>query len=256
MLTGRVRQWMCFITLAVVLVVNFLATALSLGGTATGELAREFDVLFLPAGYVFSIWGLIYLLAIAFSVYQALPRHRDERDLDRIGTAFCISNAANVLWLVFFHYRLTALSLVAMTVLLGALIYIFVLISPGETFGPGARLWLVHVPFGIYLGWVSVATVANVTQVLEIAGLSGGLFGDVGWTIVAFAVVVFLSWFMSVRFTNLPHAAVVIWALIGIAVEQSHVEPVALGAIVAAVLVALGFLGVLGLKRPCGPFVV
>ncbi len=256
MLKGAVRQWLCFFTLALVLLFNYLANALPLGGTATGELAREFDVLFLPAGYVFSIWGLIYLLAFAFSVYQALPRHRYEVDLDRIGTAFCISNVANVLWLVFFHYRLTVLSLVAMLVLLAALIYIFILISPGETFGPRARLWLVHVPFGIYLGWVSVATVANVTQVLYTAGLSGVLFGDVGWTMVTFAAVVLLSWFMSSRFLNLPHVAVVVWALIGIAVEQAEVEPVFIGAIVAAVLAALGFLALLWLRWPGRPMVV
>ncbi|MFP4643669.1 MAG: TspO/MBR family protein [Spirochaetales bacterium] len=256
MLTGAFRQWMCFITLAVVLLLNYLANALPLGGTTTGELAREFDVLFLPAGYVFSIWGLIYLLAIAFSVYQALPRHRYEPVLDRIGTAFCVSNAANGLWLVFFHYRLTAWSLVAMVVLLAALIYVFALVSPGQTFGPGARLWLVHVPFGIYLGWVSVATVANVTQVLELTGLSGVLFGDIGWTIVALTVVVLLSWFMSVRFINLPHAAVLVWALIGIAVEQADVEPVAVAAIVAAVLVTLGFVGMLWLTWPSRPIVV
>ena len=256
MLTGTIRQWMCFITLAVVLVFNYLANALPLGGTATGELAREFSVLFLPAGYVFSIWGLIYLLVIAFSVYQALPRNRYEPGLDRIGTAFCISNVANVLWLVFFHYRLTAWSLVAMVVLLAALIYIFVLISPGETFGPPARLWLVHVPFGVYLGWVSVATVANVTQVLEVAGLSGVIFGDIGWTISALVAVVLLSWFMSFRFTNLPHAGVLVWSLSGIAVEQAGVEPVAVGAIVAAALVALGFLGMLWLRWPSRPIVV
>ncbi len=113
-----------------------------------------------------------------------------------------------------------------------------------------------HVPFGIYLGWISVATVANVTQVLDIAGLSGVLFGNVGWTMVTFVAVVLLSWFMSLRFTNLPHAAVVVWALIGIAVEQQEVEPVAIGAIVAAVLVGLWFVAVLWLKWPSRPMII
>lgn len=249
MYTERLRQILCFVTLAIVLVVNYLANALPLGGNPTGELARSFDVLFLPAGYVFSIWGLIYLLLIAFTVFQAQLRHRYDRELDRIGTAFCYTNVANVLWLVFFHSELVILSLVAMIALLGLLIYIAVRLQISEQRGPGPRLWFVHVPFDIYLGWISVATVANATQVLSEAGLSGVILGDIGWTIVAFAAVVALSLFMSFRFSNIPHAAVLVWALVGIAVEQEGIPAVVWGASVSAVVIIAGLLIALLVKQ-------
>ncbi len=249
MLREGTRQLFCYITLIIALVVNALATLLPLGGIDTGELARSFDVLFLPAGYVFSIWGLIYIAVLAFTIFQGLGRHKFDRELDKIGTAFCWTNIANALWLIFFHYELIVLSLVPMLALLGLLIYITVRLNVGRERAPIPRLWFVHLPFGIYLGWISVATVANVTQVLSIAGLSGVLFGDVGWTIVTFVAVLALSLFMSFRLSNIPHAAVVVWALIGIAVEQSEVEVVAVAAIVTAVLVVLGLIAALFLKR-------
>lgn len=243
------RQLFCYITLIIALVVNALATMLPLGGVDTGELARSFDVLFLPAGYVFAIWGLIYLAVLGFTIFQGLGRHKADRELDRIGAAFCWTNIANALWLVFFHYELFVLSLVPMLALLGLLIYITVRLNIGGERAPLARLWFVHVPFGIYLGWISVATIANITQVLSLAGLSGVIFGDIGWTIVTFVAVLGLSLFMSFRLSNLPHAAVVVWALVGIAVEQSEVEVVSTAAIVTAALVTLGLIAALYLKR-------
>lgn len=249
MFRGKTRQILCFVTLAFALALNWMATALPLGGTSTGELANSFDVLFLPAGYVFSIWGVIYLAVLAFSLFQARIRHRDDADLDRIGSAFCWTNVANALWLFFFHYELLLLSFLTMLALLGLLVYIMCILHSADNQVPIWRLWFVHIPFGVYLGWISVATVANATQLLDRAGLSDVILTDVGWTLVTFALIVALSLFMSLRLTNLPHALVLIWALIGITVRQADVQPVVIGAWISVVLIALGWVFALVMKR-------
>ena len=74
-----VRQWINVLSLIAMVVVNALANILPLNGLNTGEISDRFEIYFVPAGYVFSIWGLIYLALAGFAVYQALPAQRTWR---------------------------------------------------------------------------------------------------------------------------------------------------------------------------------
>jgi len=160
--------------------VNGLANALPLNGQTTGEISDRFQVYFVPAGYVFSIWGLIYLGFTAFAVYQALPAQRDNPRLQRIGYLFALSCLANIAWLFLWHYEIFLLTLVAMVALLLLLVAIYLRLDINRVRVNRAERWLVHIPFSIYLGWITVATIANVTSVLDYLNWSGwGI--SLGW---------------------------------------------------------------------------
>jgi hypothetical protein len=132
-----------------------------------------FPVYFVPAGYVFSIWGVIYLLLIAFVVYQALPSQRENPLLRRIGYWFALTCAANSLWIFAWHWLIFPLTLVLMLILLCALINIYLITRRERENISRAETWLVQLPFSIYLGWISVATIANMTDFLYDAGWNG-----------------------------------------------------------------------------------
>lgn len=150
-----------------VIMVNALASALLINGRTTDEISDRFDTFFVPTGYVFSIWGLIYLALIGFAVYRALPGQRDNPRLRRVSYLFALSCAANVAWILLWHYERFPLTLVAMVALLTLLIGMYLRLDIGRTAVPAAERWLVRVPSSIYPGWITVATIGNVTQLLD-----------------------------------------------------------------------------------------
>jgi hypothetical protein len=234
-----VRVVLVVLAVIAVLVVNGLANALPLGGNTTGEIADRFDVYFVPAGYVFSIWGLIYLGLIAFAVYQALPAQRDDPHLRRIGYLVILTCIANVTWLFLWHYEYFAWSLVAMFALLASLIAIYLRLGIGKAEVSTAEKWLVHVPFSIYLGWVTVATIANVTSVLDYAGWNGWGLSEATWAVIMLTVGVVVAWAMALTRGDVAYLLVLIWAFTGIAVKHAGTALVAPAAWAAAALVAV-----------------
>ena len=119
------RQVVNVLAILLTIGINGLANALPLNGQTTGEISDRFQVYFVPVGYVFSIWGLIYLALIGFAVYQALPAQRENPRLRRVGALFELSCVANVAWLFLWHYEVFALTVVAMVTLLLSLIAIY-----------------------------------------------------------------------------------------------------------------------------------
>ena len=130
------RQGVNILAVLGLLLVNGLANSLPLNGLNTGEISDRFDVLFVPAGYVFSIWGLIYLGLIAFSIYQVMPAQRENPRLRSLGWLFALSCLANITWLFLWHYEYFVLTVVAMLVLLGSLIIIYQRLGIGRVKAP------------------------------------------------------------------------------------------------------------------------
>jgi hypothetical protein len=151
-------------------VVNGLANALPLNNKTTGELSDLYPNLFVPAGLTFAIWGLIYVLLAIFVIYQLIPSvRRDAQKVDfvqRIGLLFFISSIANIGWIFAWHYEIVPLSLVLMLILLGYLIAIYLRLNIGKSEATKSEKYLVHLPFSVYLGWITIATIANVTALL------------------------------------------------------------------------------------------
>jgi len=240
----RFRQTVNVVALLAMVAVNGLANALPLNEQTTGEISDRFDVYFVPAGYVFSIWGLIYLALVAFVIYQALPSQRENPRLRQVGYLFALSCVANVAWLFLWHYEVFALTMVAMVALLLLLIAIYLRLGIGRTSVPSAERWLVRVPFSIYLGWVTVATIANATSLLDYLNWSGWGISPEAWTVIMLMAATGIA--AAVAFTrgDVAYGLVIVWAFAGIAVKHAGVTVVSTTAWVMTAVV--GVVTVLG----------
>jgi hypothetical protein len=242
-----------FVVLAVVatLVVNTLADALPINGLGTGQISDKFKVFFVPAGYVFAIWGLIYLGLIAYAVYQALPSQRENPRLRSTAGAFIFSSVMNCAWIFLWHYELFGLTLLAMASLLVSLILIYVRLGIGRSSVSNGEKWAVRLPFSIYLGWITVATIANVTDVLDYVKWGGWGIAPQVWAVIMLAVAVIIAALMAFTRRDAGYLAVLVWAFIGIAVKFAGVMLVATSAWAAAGLVAALFVySLLAARKP------
>ncbi len=230
----KVRQALTLVSIVATIAVNTLANTLPINGQNTGEISDRFEIFFVPAGYVFSIWGLIYLGLIIFAIYQALPGQRTSLLQQRIAPAVWLAGAANIAWVFLWHYELFPLTLAAMLIILAALIYIFVQISSERKSMDTAQRWIVETVFAVYLGWISVATVANVSQVLYFFDWNGwGITGEI-WAMIMTAVAAVLGLLMLWREKSIAYALVLIWAFVGIALK--HGAQVGLAAWIGSVV--------------------
>ena len=213
------RQIAIIITTIITLTINGLANALPLNGLTTGEISDAFDTFFVPAGYVFSIWGLIYIGLIALTIFQALPAQRENPRLVQIGWWLVAGNLANAAWIFLWHYQLFALTLIAMLTLLISLLNIYVGLQKDNKSISLAERLSVDLPISIYLGWISVATIANISDVLSY--FNWGQFGlnASTWMLILLAVVSALAWAMSLRERDAAYLTVLLWALAGIGVK-------------------------------------
>jgi len=233
------RQVINVLAVVATIAINGLANALPLNGLTTGEISDRFDVYFVPAGYVFSIWGLIYLALIGFAVYQALPAQRENPRLRRVGYLFAVSCVANVAWLFLWHYERFLLTVVAMVTLLLSLIGIYLRLGIGRVRVPAAERWLVRVPFSIYLGWVTVATIANVTSLLDYVNWSGWGISPEAWTVIMLVAATGIASAVSLTRGDVAYMLVIVWAFAGIGVKHGGTPVVAIAAWAATAVVGV-----------------
>ena len=233
-------RWLSVVSFLLTIAVNGYASTGKINGTTTAEVSDSFDVLFVPAGYIFSIWGVIYLLLIAFLIYQFTTAQKDDPRFLAIAPYFVLSNLANGLWLILFHYQVHAFTILPMLLLLICLIQIYLKLQ--EKRGKGKAYYFMDLPFSIYLGWISVATIANMTQFLDFIGFSGWGIAPEIWLTIVLLVAVLLSWVMSRKFHDLAYVLVLIWAFIGIGVRFLANGIVMISSFTAAGFVLLIFL--------------
>jgi translocator protein len=222
-----------------VLAVNGLANVVPIAGRTTGEVSARFPTLVTPAGYAFGIWALIYVGLVAFVLFQArAPQHHNPR-LHAADPWFLLSCALNVAWLLAWHHMRVAESLLVMFVLLGSLIMVYRRLGIGRVPVSRAEHLAVRWPFSLYLGWITVATVANVAIALQAAGWGGWGIPFPVWALGVLAVLggVGLAVLLDRRDPVFP--LVLVWAAAAIAVAHRGVPVVAAGAgVVAVVLLA------------------
>ncbi len=225
---------------------NAAAVLLPLNGIATDEVSAMYPSAFTPAGYVFSIWSVIYLGLLVYAISQATPRLRSRPAVARIAWPFVLSSALNAVWLYTWHWLMIELSVLVMALLLLSLIVIYVRLRPRGVDPTPAERWAVRLPFSIYLGWISVATIANASGALKATGWDGLGLADPTWAAIMIGVATLLGIVMLARHRDVGFTMVLAWAFVGIAVAQRP-EPllpaVALGAALLLMLVALAFVG-------------
>jgi benzodiazapine receptor len=223
----------------VVVIVNSIAGAIGINGLQTGAISDKYVTLIAPAGYVFSIWGVIYLLLLGFVANQFSAKRKDSPFQEKIGYLFIASCIINICWLLLWHYQMIAASVILMLGLLLALITIYTRLGIGIEKVPRNEMLLVQLPFSVYLGWITVATIANIAAALVSLGQPELILGAVNWTILVIVVAVLITGLVLWKRRDLGYAAVLVWALVGIYVKQSALAPVAYTAIIGAAVVAI-----------------
>jgi len=240
------RQSANALSVVIALTVNILATTLPLNGQNTGEISDRFDVFFVPAGYVFSIWGIIYIGWIAFAIYQFLPAQKESPRLRRLGYWFSLSGLLNAGWLFCWHYNLFGLSVLVMLTLLGTLLVSYLKLQVGKTSVSTTEKWSVDIPFSVYLGWVSVATIANITDWLYFIEWSGFGIRPQVWAVIMLVVASVVGALMAIRQQDAGYLFVFVWAFAGIALKQAGTPLVANSAWAAtAVALILAFYSII-----------
>jgi hypothetical protein len=216
----------------VVVAVNAMANGVPLGGQTTGEISAKYPSLFTPSGATFSIWGLIYLSLLVFVVYQALPAQRDDAKLAQLSVPFQVNCVANAAWIFFWHYDFLVLSLVCMLLILGSLVVIF------RNFDHSTSL-LVKFPFSVYTGWITVATIANISVLQTAYELNDWGLTAVQWTWLKLAVAGAIGAIVIAKTRNVAYVLVIAWAAYGIYVKQAAIPEVSGAAITLALLATL-----------------
>ena len=233
------RQFAVILATLATVTINGLANALPINGQNTGQISDRFDVLFVPAGYVFAIWGLIYLGLIAYTIYQALPAQKENPRLRAVGWIYVIASIANSVWIFLWHYEYLSLTVVVMLVLLASLLVIYQRLGINRTQVSRGERWAVQVPFSIYLGWITVATIANVTDLLWSVGWNGFGLSAEAWFLLMLGAVIIIAGLMAFTRGDVAYLLVLVWALAGIAVKHSGLQTVAMAAAVTAGIVVV-----------------
>lgn len=200
-------------------IVNFLANALPINNRPTGEISDAYPNLFAPVGLTFSIWGLIYLLLAGYVVYQFIAKEKKAKEIfNKINPWFIISSLANICWIFAWHYDFIGLSVVIMAILLFTLIKMADIIRQ-QNFSLLERT-LVCAPFSIYFGWITVATIANITVFLVSLGWNGFGIADFIWTSIILLVGALIGIWRLLKDKNIAYGLVLIWAYLGILIKH------------------------------------
>jgi hypothetical protein len=223
--------------------VNALANVLPINNITTGALSDLYPNLFVPAGLTFAIWGLIYVLLGIFVIYPLIPSvRRDPQKVDfvqKIGPLFFISCLANIGWIFAWHYQILPLSLIFMLILLGCLLFIYLRLNVGKSETTRAERYFAHLPFSVYLGWITIATIANVTALLVNINWNTWGLSEQFWAVAVIIVGIAIALSMLFTRKDIYYSLVVDWALLGILLKRLSVTTVPDQSVVIVTIVGL-----------------
>ncbi len=204
-------------------VVNVLANALPINGRPTGQISDDYANLFAPAGITFSIWGIIYLLLAGYVIYQFVNKDQKiEKLIQTISPLFITTSIANILWILAWHYDFIGISVLIMSVLLISLIKIADIVNKNQ-FTSLEKLFI-KAPFSVYFGWITVATIANITVFLVSVNWNGFGISDLIWTSIILVIGALIGILRLTKDKNIAYGLVLIWAYLGILVKHTSVS--------------------------------
>ena len=218
-----------------VLVVNYLAAAGVINDRLTSDISAAYPTAITPAGYAFAIWSLIYLGTIGFTSWQFTKKALQTGMVSRLRVLYCGLCVANIAWLFAWHYDLIPASFALMVIILLFLCRINLNLVDAESSGD---IWFVSVPFGIYFGWITVATILNATILLRFMGLEGSeqMASILGTALIAVATIIGIT----VRFAinSIVYPLTIAWGITAIGFEQSGDTPI-------VIMTALGMMALI-----------
>jgi hypothetical protein len=236
-------KWLNILAFALTVLVNGLAGSTTiLGGKTTAEVSDANPTLITPAGYVFSIWGIIYVLLGIFVVFQALPSQKGKDYQKRVGLLFVLSSLLNIVWLFLWQFEYLSLSVVLMFLLLVTLIAIYLRLNIGKSMVSLQEKLAVHLPFSVYLGWITIASIANVAVALVSVGWDGFGISQETWAELIVIIALLITLLVVATRKDVAYGLVVIWAFSGIAVKQSGNQTIFMMTTIGAVIVAIALI--------------
>jgi len=234
------------VAFSVALCFNGLANALPLNGMTTGALSDLYPNLFVPMGATFSIWALIYTWLLVFVGYGVVLARsaRVHTPLEDVGPWFAVNMFANAAWIVSWHWMLVPVSLLLMVVILFSLTAMYLRLGIGLVPAPASDRWLVHAPVSLYLGWITVATIANTTTLAVDLGVPAYGTGPAVVTVAVIGAAVLIAGRMLWARRDGIFTLVVCWALLGIHIKRAASEEGGSALVAGAALAGLVVLGV------------
>jgi benzodiazapine receptor len=248
--SSALLRWSNIVAFILTVIVNSLACSTTLiGGVNTAFISDSNPTLITPAGFTFAIWGVIYVLLGMFVVYQALPRQREKKYHKQIGWLFVLTSILNIAWLFLWQYSLLTPSLILMLLLLTSLILIYTRLNIGKTTTTFQEKLFIHTPFSVYLGWITIATIANVSVTAVSLNWDGFGISPEVWAALIIIVALAITLIVLAKRKDIAYSLVIIWALIGIAAKQSENQNIVMLTEATAIIVLIALLGTILLTK-------
>jgi len=228
------RRWVAAAAVFGNIVLTYWSRVQPFNGQSMGYVSGKYHTLLTPAGYAFSIWGIIFLALAVYAVWQLQPKQRYKKLPDAVAQPLTVASLATAAWVVLFAYEHLAWCAVTMLVILMALIM---------AYGRARRLVLARqaprwssLPFALYLGWISVATVVNITLALWALGWQPATNVSILLALLLVLVISGLSLVLDKSFREVTFSLVTAWALVAVWVAHRTSYPeLGWGALCAAI---------------------
>lgn len=248
--SGKALAIATLLAILATLAVNTLSNLIPPGGENVGEIANTLltGVLIIPANYAFAIWGVIYLGIIAYGFYQLRPTNRRKPVIRQVNKWLITACIAQVIWIFLFTWRQFGWSILAMLGILLPLVMIYLRLDIGKAVVNRRAQWAVHIPFSIYLAWISVATIVNVASALYTGGWSGWGLSAPAWTVIMLVISVLIAATLTLQRCDVAFNLVFVWAYGAIAIKHWAIPVVGMTAIISAITLLL-ILGIMLLRR-------
>jgi benzodiazapine receptor len=266
MKNDKLRQFFVVFSVIALIVMNYLSNVGAFGGKTNKAISDKYHTLITPAGYAFSIWGIIFLGLLAFAVYQGLGTQRTNPRFRDIGWWVVLNGFCNAIWSPLFNNEQIGIALIVILVMLFSLVIIeqrllerkhvpIVSTDPDNTLPESvaspAQTWLARIPFSIYFGWLTVATILNVTVYLKATDFGLMDMSEQTWAVAMLIVGLVVGAVVFNRFRSVAYILVFAWAYTAIAVEQTGYSQVQLVAGTGAIIaVGLAIAGLISRKTP------
>lgn len=238
---GVVRQVAVVAGFLGVIVGNALSEAVPINGKTSAQISNALPILITPANFAFAIWGVIWLGLAAYALYQALPAQRNNPVLIKIAPWFLLTCVCNVGWLVLFHFEQFIVSCFVIGLLAFALTRIYLIVGIGRTKVSAVERWTTHIPFSIYLGWLTVATIVNITYTLYYHGIQPAVPVQEILTVALLVVATAIGAIFVFRFHEIALVGVFVWAFFAIGAARGTDSPLIHGNEHSAIVQAAAF---------------